>query len=260
MQLHFKEYGQGRGVVLLHGLFGSSDNWHFIAMRLAQQFHVFSLDLRNHGQSPHSDEMNYPVMADDVAEFLDAHHLDNADVLGHSLGGKVAMQLALNHPARVGKLIVADMAPRVYPPEHAKILSTLRALDLKAFHSRRQIEETLAPGIPDLIVRRFLLKNLAQDAGGSFRWKMNLQGLFENYPHLCEAVTGTNPFAKPALFLRGEKSSYISNADIPEIRRLFPQSEIQTIPSAGHWVHADAPEAFAQRVLKFVSSAQSPAV
>jgi pimeloyl-ACP methyl ester carboxylesterase len=155
MQLHFKESGQGRAVILLHGLFGSSDNWHFIAQRLAEKFHVFAVDHRNHGLSPHSAEMNYPLMAGDVEQFFAARGLESASVVGHSMGGKTAMQFALQFPQRVEKLVIADMAPREYAPAHDKIFAALLALDLPQFQTRQQIEEALAGAIPSLVLRRF---------------------------------------------------------------------------------------------------------
>jgi esterase len=254
MKLHFKEFGRGEPLIFLHGLFGSSDNFLGVAKNLATQFHVYLLDLRNHGQSPHCAEMNFPVMADDVAEFLNGQKIESANILGHSLGGKVAMEFALRFSERVKKLIVVDIAPRAYAPVHEKILAALLALDLKNFSSRTEMEIALAPEIPSLNVRRFLLKNLGQNSAGEFFWKMNLRGLAENYPKLGEAISSSIPFAKPALFIRGGKSDYISDADIPEIQKLFPRAKIETIASANHWVHADAPEEFLHRVLKFLDA------
>ena len=252
MQLHFKENGQGRAVILLHGLFGSSDNWHFIALRLAERFQVFAVDHRNHGQSPHHAEMNYPVMAGDVNKFMAARGLAHAMVIGHSMGGKTAMQLALQHPERVEKLVVADMAPRAYAPAHDKIFAALLALDLPSFRTRQQIEEALAPDIPNLVLRRFLLKNLGRNAGGAFIWKINLAGLAQNYLRLGEPVAVSAPFVKPSLFIRGGKSNYLKAGDEPLIRELFPQSQILTIAGASHWVHADEPDEFLRLLLEFL--------
>jgi pimeloyl-ACP methyl ester carboxylesterase len=252
MQLHFKEHGQGRAVILLHGLFGSADNWHLVALRLAEAFHVFSLDHRNHGQSPHSPEMDYPVMAADVDRFCAARGLDSARVIGHSMGGKTAMQLALHFPQRVEKLIVADMAPRAYASAHDKIFAALLALDLPKFQHRAQIEAALAPEIPNPVLRRFLLKNLGRAAAGGFFWKMNLRDIAQNYWRLCEPVAGPAPFAKPVLFIRGGKSKYLQPEDAPLIREWFPAAQIRTIPAAGHWVHADQPDEFLRLVLDFL--------
>jgi pimeloyl-ACP methyl ester carboxylesterase len=252
MKLHFKQSGRGRAVILLHGLFGSADNWHHAALRLAEKFHVLAVDQRNHGQSPHSGEMNYPLMARDLDGFMAAHGIASARVIGHSMGGKTAMQFALQFPHRVEKLIVADMAPRQYLPAHEKIFAAQLALDLKSFSTRQQIEDALAPEIPNVVLRRFLLKNLRRDAAGNFFWKINLRGLAENYLRLGEAVVASAPFAKPTQFIRGGKSNYIKPEDESLIRELFPQATIQTIAAAGHWVHADQPEDFLRLVFDFL--------
>ncbi|HZL77438.1 MAG TPA: alpha/beta fold hydrolase [Candidatus Limnocylindrales bacterium] len=252
MRLHFKESGQGRALILLHGLFGSADNWHHIALRLAEDFHVFAVDQRNHGQSPHSDEINYPLMAADVNKFMTSCGIESAIVIGHSMGGKTAMQLALQFPGKVEKLIVADMSPRAYAPAHEKILAAQLALDLESFSTRQEIEEALAPEIPNLVLRRFLLKNLGRNSAGEFFWKINLRGLAENSVRLREMISSPAPFTKPALFIRGGKSDYLRAADELEIRELFPQVKIQTIAEASHWVHADQPEEFVRLVLNFL--------
>jgi esterase len=252
MQLHFKESGQGQPVILLHGLFGSSDNWHTIALRLAEKFHVFALDQRNHGQSPHSAEMEYPLMADDVDKFFATRGLESGMVIGHSMGGKTAMQLALQFPHRVQKLVVADIAPRAYAPAHDKIFAALLALDLATFQNRTQIEEALAQEIPGLVLRRFLLKNLGRNPAGGFSWKINLRGLAENYWRLREPVSGAAPYTGPTLFIRGGKSNYVQPEDEPLIREWFPAAQIETIAEAGHWLHADKPEEFLRLVLEFL--------
>lgn len=252
MKLYFEETGQGRAVVLLHGLFGSSDNWHFIAQRLAESFHVFAMDHRNHGLSPHSAEMNYPLMAADVENFFVTRGLASASVLGHSMGGKTAMQFALQFPQRVEKLVVADMAPRVYAPAHDKIFAALLALDLPKYQTRQQIEDALAVEIPSLVLRRFLLKNLGRNPAGEFFWKINLRDIAESYPHLRQPVSHPESFTKPALFIRGGKSKYINAEDEPLIRELFPQSQILTIAEASHWVHADQPDEFLRLLLEFL--------
>ena len=252
MQLHFKQLGHGEPLILLHGLFGSADNWFGVAPRLAEKFHVYTLDLRNHGVSPHHEVMDYPLMAADVEKFFIEQKLESASVIGHSMGGKVAMQFAQDFPERIKKLVVMDMAPRAYAPSHDTILAALLGLDLKSFQSRPQIEEALAPEIPSLNLRRFLLKNLGRDAAGKFYWKMNLRGIAENYPRLGEVLAAGNPFTKPTLFIRGGKSHYITDADEADIRQRFSNVEIQTIATANHWVHADAPDEFVRLVLDFL--------
>jgi len=239
-------------VILLHGMLGSSDNWHPIVLTLAEKFHVFAVDQRNHGRSPHDDEMNYPRMAADLDKFMILRGLASAVVIGHSMGGKTAMQFALEFPGRVEKLVVADMSPRAYAPAHDRIFAALLGLDLSTLRSRQQAEAALAPDIPDLALRRFLLKNLGRDAGGRFLWKINLRSVVKNYRHLRAPIERPDPFTKPAMFIRGGKSDYLNPQDEPLIRELFPQAKIQTIPSARHWVHADQPEEFMRLVLSFL--------
>ena len=252
MQLHFKKNGSGRAVILLHGLFGSADNWHRIALRLAEKFQVIAVDQRNHGQSPHSAEMNYSLMAADVDELMAAQGIESAQVIGHSMGGKTAMQFALQFPRRVEKLIVADMAPRQYLPAHEKIFAVQLALDLKSFSTRQEIEDALAPEISNLVLRRFLLKNLGRDAAAQFFWKINLRGIAANYSRLREPVSAALPFTNPTLFIRGGQSDYLKPEDEMLICELFPQSKIQTIAAASHWVHADQPEEFLRLVFNFL--------
>ena len=252
MPLHFKQLGQGEPLVLLHGLFGSGDNWFGVAPKLAEKFHVFAPDLRNHGHSPHHAEMDYPLMAADVEKFFAAQKIESAHVIGHSMGGKVAMQFALDFPARVKKLVVVDMAPRAYARTHDKIFAALLALDLKSFQTRWEIEDALAPEIPSLNLRRFLLKNLGRDEQGKLIWKMNLRGVAENYSHLGEILGAEKIFSGPAFFIRGGKSDYINAADEMAIHKQFPAAKIQTIATANHWVHADAPEEFVRLVLDFL--------
>jgi esterase len=260
MQLHFKELGDKHAgtppLVMLHGLFGSSDNWLGVAPKLAQDRRVFLMDLRNHGLSPHSDDMTFALMASDLAEFLDARQEDRAHVLGHSLGGKVAMQFALTQPAHVDRLIIVDIAPRAYAPEHVPIFKALLALDLKQYQSRSEIEAALAPKIPDLTLRRFLLKNLRSSSSSSsrsFDWRIPLNNIFSSYPKLCEAIAPAPPFSGRVLFLRGGQSPYVSDADIPQIHQLFPQAAVETIAAARHWVHADAPDDFIKHVSSFLA-------
>ena len=254
MHLHFQSYGAGAPLIILHGLFGSLDNWHSISRRLGEHFQVLAVDQRNHGQSPHSAEMNYRVMAEDVSELMRAQHVEHAHVLGHSMGGKTAMQLALHSPEKVDKLVVVDIAPRAYSPRHGQIFEGALSIDLAAYHNRGDVENALAQFIPEKAVRQFLLKSLAREAGGGFRWKLNLRDIFKNYGRLSEGLSGERPFDKPVLFIRGEASNYLREEDWELIQRLFPRAEMQTIARAGHWVHADAPEFFLQVVLDFLRS------
>jgi len=252
MELHSLNYGSGDPLIILHGLFGSADNWQTVSKRLGQQFHVFALDLRNHGRSPHAPEMNLSDMAGDIAEFLEDNVLPSAHLLGHSLGGKIAMQFALQSPEKVRKLIIVDIAPRSYPPLHRSILDTLITTNLAEIHDRRQADSRLAERIPEPQVRQFLLKNLVRQADGAMAWKFNLPVLNSNYDRLNDAVLEGRTFDGPILFVLGQNSTYVRPEDWSEILRQFPKAEKAVVADAGHWVHADAPASFLQVVLQFL--------
>jgi len=252
MRLHFREYGQGPPLIILHGLFGSLDNWSAISSRLAPDFHVYAVDQRNHGGSLHSDEMNYRLMADDLREFMEDRAIDKAHVLGHSMGGKTAMQFALQYGRKVDRLVVVDVAPRAYEPEHEYIFAALFGLDLPKYRTRPEIEQALAPQINDLAVRRFLLKNLVRSPDDMFEWRFNLSGLHRNYSALAGGLDREGEFDGPSLFLRGEKSDYVADSDWPAIQKQFPRAESVTVPGAGHWVHVESMEFFLVTVKKFL--------
>ncbi len=252
IQLAFRQYGSaGPPLIILHGLFGSRENWHSVCLKLAPEFRVFALDQRNHGESPHCPVMDYARMAEDVREFLTQHRLEAAHVLGHSMGGKTAMQLALLHPSDILSLISVDIAPRAYSPLHADILKALQALELWSFHSRQQMERALEPAVPDLATRRFLLKNVSRTADGAFKWRLGLAEIAGDYARLSEPVTG-RAFSGPALFIRGEKSDYLGEKDMPEIRRLFPNARIAVVPQAGHLVHVENQTALLDCIIEFL--------
>ena len=250
--LHFETRGHGRPLVVLHGLFGSLDNWHTVSNQLAPHFQVLALDQRNHGHSFHSPEMGYPLMARDLLDFLERQGLGRVSLLGHSMGGKTAMEFALRYPARLDRLIVVDIAPRAYSPRHRHILDALLSLDLAAGSSRQQLDAALAPAIPAKVTRQFLLKSVERNARGVFRWRMNLQGIANNYGRLCETLGPGRTCTRPALFIRGGESDYLLDEDFDSIRRLFPQAQFQTLAGAGHWVHADAPQPFVRTALEFL--------
>jgi esterase len=252
MKLHFRKLGEGQPLIVLHGLLGSLDNWQPLARKLAACFAVFSVDLRNHGQSPHSEDVCYGAMAADLEEFVLTHKLSRVHMLGHSMGGKVAMQFALSYPNRVEKLVVADISPRAYPPRHKRTLTALLALDLHQFQQREQLDLELAKSVDDAGVRQFLLKNVIRDAHGGFRWKANIRGLWKSYDQLTVAVTSESSCDRPALFLRGAESNFLPEADNELIRLLFPRAEFCTIAGAGHWLHADQPAAVFESVLEFL--------
>lgn len=254
MQLHSNEYGSKsfQPLIILHGLLGSSDNWHTMGQRFGALFHTFALDARNHGRSPHSDQFNYQVMAEDVAEFMEQHRISSASLMGHSMGGKTAAFAALRYPELVDKLIVVDIAPRSYRAHHDQVFNTLTSLDLSTFKYRKDIDETLTLKIPEVSVRQFLMKNLARDEAGNFKWKMNLEIIEKNYSRINEELPQDKQFNKPTLFIRGGNSDYIQMEDLPAMKRLFPDAKLVTIKDAGHWVHVDAPEEFLSNVIEFL--------
>lgn len=251
MELFYREYGQGAPVAILHGLFGFSDNWQTIAKGLAAHFLALTIDLRNHGRSPHVSTHSYPEMAEDVRQFLERHWMFHAAVIGHSMGGKVAMQLALDHPENVSKLVVVDMEPGPAEDNHSGIFQTLLDLDLDLIKDRKEAETFLSQRIPDPGTRQFLLKNITREEDGAFTWKMNLPVLWDNYNKILAPVAGV-PFEKPTLFVRGSASDYIKDSEIALIKSLFPKAEFATIEGAGHWVHADKPAELLAVLLDFL--------
>lgn len=253
MDLFYKQYGENRPpLVILHGLLGASGNWHTLSRSVFSDVAtVYTVDQRNHGRSPHADRFDYPAMAEDVRALIQQEAGGSATVLGHSMGGKTAMQLALTHPDVVDRLIIADMAPRAYPPHHRPLIRALQALDLAAYDSRSAIDDALADDVPAYPIRQFLLKNLDYD-DGRYTWQMNLDVIAEKYDHINAPITSDRTFSKPTLVLRGEHSDYVTEADVQHIRTLFPNAESVTLPGAGHWVHADAPDAFASAVVDFL--------
>jgi esterase len=252
VQLNYRTYGNGFPLIILHGLFGSLDNWQTVSRRLGEHFQVFAIDQRNHGGSPHSEIFNYGVMAEDLLQFMETHGLAKAHILGHSMGGKTAMQFALQHPGKVEKLIVVDIAPKAYFPGHLDIFKALFALDLSKFQNRKEIEDALAPSIPEVSVRQFLLKNLSRDDRGNFKWKLDLTSIYQNYDQLNQALPRERQFPGKALFIKGERSDYILDEDNSGIRELYPQAVIVKIPGAGHWVHAEKLEEFIKTTLEFL--------
>lgn len=249
MQLHYQTAGQGQPLVLIHGLFGSADNWGNIAKHFAQNFQVISVDLRNHGRSPHSESQSYTDMADDLLQLCDSLGLEQISLLGHSLGGKVTMQFATLYPERVSKLIVVDMAMRAYADEHTQLMDAMQAVDLSQMQSRSEVDKALTPSIPNLMVRQFLLTNLVK-AGEHLQWRINLPALKANYAKLISAVSVR--FEKPSLFIRGERSHYVQQSDMAEIKQHFPKAEIISLPT-DHWIHAEQPQLFIHTIQGFLS-------
>src|ERR671913_131152 len=202
MKLYCRFEGSGFPVIILHGLLGSSDNWRAISKRLSSSYKIYTVDLRNHGQSPHSEIMTYPAMAGDVRELLEHERLSDCHVVGHSLGGKVAMQFATSHPNLVSKLVIVDIAPKAYPPSQRAILAALQQLELQSFGSFGEIDAALAPAIPEVSMRQFLMKNIARLPSGGFQWRIDLTSLAKNYDQLTQPIIAAASYDKPALFMR----------------------------------------------------------
>jgi len=254
MDLFYKQYGEdGPPLLVLHGLLGANGNWHTLSRTAFQTVAtVYAIDQRNHGRSPHTDRLDYPSMAADVKEFIEQHELGRAHLLGHSMGGKTAMQAALTYPSVVDRLIVVDMAPRAYTPRHTDLLDALARIDPSMYDDRDAIDDALAEDVPSWEIRQFLLKNLDYD-GEEYTWKMNLDAIRRHYDDINAAVPDDRTFEGPTLFVRGGDSDYVSDTDGPDIRARFPNAELVTIEGAGHWVHADAPDALADTVTEFLT-------
>lgn len=252
LTLNHKIQGSGAPLILVHGLFGSLENLGMIARLLAERFEVHSLDMRNHGRSPHSSVMNYEAMATDILHYMDSVGLECASLLGHSMGGKAVMTVALRAPERVARLIVADIAPVDYPPHHNEIFTGLQALDLANLRSRQDADTQLKAYVPELPVRQFLLKNLVKQSAGGFAWRMNLPVLIHEYASIIEGQSGTRPFLNPVLFVIGGSSNYVQRKHQEKVLLHFPGAQVRVIPGTGHWLHAEKPELFAGIVERFL--------
>jgi esterase len=259
VELNYRISGEGEPLILLHGLFGSLENLGGISRRLQDEWQIHALDQRNHGSSPHTDAMDYPAMAADVVAYMDARGIDKASILGHSMGGKVAMQVALQAPERVNKLIIADISPVAYKPKHDAILESLKSLELEGVRSRQDADEQMAEWVDALATRQFLLKNLERvprdeqvTDGPMFRWRLNLPVIDACYANLAAAPVSEGPFTGPVLFLKGADSAYIQEKHRADIQRLFPAAEIRIIQGTGHWLHAEKADLFASLSRRFL--------
>lgn len=259
--LNHRITGEGSPIILLHGLFGALENLGAIARQFQKQRQVHALDQRNHGSSPHTDTMDYPSMAEDVIAYMDEQGIEKACLLGHSMGGKVAMQVALLAPERVEKLIVADIAPVSYKPRHDAILEGMKHTDLNPVRSRRDADKQLAEYIDVPGVRQFLLMNLEripqdeQVTGGPvYRWRLNLQAIDACYANLAAAPEEGTPYAGPVLFLKGADSAYIQEKHREEINRLFPAAQLEVIEGTGHWLHAEETDTFVALCHEFLNN------
>jgi esterase len=245
MILHTDRSGQGQPVVLIHGLFGSLENLGMIARQLQAEFDVISVDQRNHGRSPHSAEMSYPLMAEDLAQTLDQLGLSRVALLGHSMGGKTAMEFALRYPERVSHLILADISPVVSQARHLDILQALQAVDFDVCLDRKQVDAALKTGIPDAGTRAFLLRSL-QKNHQTLGWRFALSEIASNYYQVLAAPVASGPFTGPTLFIKGGNSDYLLPAHQSVIQQLFPAAKAKVIAGTGHWLHAEKPAIFAR--------------
>ncbi len=255
MKLHYKELGEdnSKSLIILHGLFGSSDNWLTIGRKLAEHYRVYIIDQRNHGDSLHDKLHTYEAMAEDLAEFITAHNIENPHIMGHSMGGKTAMQFAVTHPDLFDKLVVVDIAPKAYPVHHDEILEGLESIDLATIKTRSDADKQLAEYVPELGVRQFLLKNLNRDSSKSYSWKINLPVISQSIEKISEGPKEKLKTEKQVLFVGGKNSNYIKEADFTTIDSFFPNAEIEMVEGAGHWIHAEKPEAFLEIVERFLN-------
>ncbi|HSR01231.1 MAG TPA: alpha/beta fold hydrolase [Methylophilaceae bacterium] len=251
MQLHYQSLGEGQPLVLLHGLFGSSNNWGIIAKHFSQTHKVVCVDLRNHGRSPHHHSQTYAEMANDLLELCNTLNLETTHLLGHSLGGKVAMQFATQYPKRIDKLIVVDMAKRAYTDEHSHLIDAMMSVDLANTQIRSDVDNALKDSIPNMMVRQFLLMNLIKTNNG-LEWRINLPALKANYAEFISPVCENSYYHQPSLFIYGERSNYLIDSDISSIPQHFTQAEFTSLPT-GHWVHAEAPQKFIKAVSAFLN-------
>ena len=253
MLLHSRIEGEGKPMVIIHGFLGMSDNWKTLGTQFANEgYQVHALDLRNHGKSFHTDDFSYDVMVADVMQYCTHHQLKDIIIVGHSMGGKVAMLLATTYPELVSKLIVADIGPKYYAPHHQTILAALNTVDFSKKPSRAEVEEIVSGYIKDFGTRQFLLKNLYWVSPEQLAFRFNLKVFNEKIETVGNALPFENTFSKDTLFLRGDKSDYILDSDFETICHHFPSASIKTIKNTGHWLHAENPKDFFSLVIDFI--------
>jgi esterase len=252
MKLAYRKYGEGRAMIILHGLFGQMDNWNSLAKKFSEQgFEVYILDQRNHGLSPHDEDWNYGVMADDLKDFINEHEIHNPILLGHSMGGKTVMYFSLHYPNIADKLIIADISPRQHPANHNDVLYALSQVDFEVVKTRREVEDILGATISDFSTKQFLLKNVYWKTDDKMDWRFNLKIITEKYNNVIVGVP-KGECETDTLFLKGAKSDYINDNDLISIKEIYPNSSVEVIANAGHWVHAEQPELFYQAVMGFI--------
>ena len=253
MKLFYRQSGQGSPLIILHGLFGSSDNWYTLAKVFAESFTVYLVDQRNHGQSPHSAEFDYKLLTEDLEEFIREHAIQKPVILGHSMGGKAAMNFAVKYPEQLSKLIVVDIVPKAYPIHHDAILDGLKAIPLAGLASRNEADKTLSEYVPEPAVRQFLLKNLSRKNEGGFEWKINLEAIDRNIEQMGAGMIFSGKYDGPSLFVKGKKSNYYREGDEALIKTIFPKAEFAALDT-GHWVQAESPDEFSKLVLNYLAA------
>jgi len=255
MKLFYRQFGSGKPVVVLHGLFGLSDNWVTFGRKLGEQYSVYIPDLRNHGHSPHSPHFNFSVLENDLLEMLEDWELDEIFLIGHSLGGKTAISFSLHHPEKVKKLVVVDISLRksISFGHHQALLDAMLSVDFRSVRSRSEVDGQLMLKVHNAKLRQFLLKNVYWRDHQTLDWRLNLRAINEQLPAIFEGVNDTGVFDRPVLFIRGGMSDYIQNTDLAEIKLKFPGAVVATIANASHWVHADAPGEFYTLVYDFLN-------
>ncbi|MFY0483776.1 alpha/beta fold hydrolase [Flavobacterium sp. PLA-1-15] len=251
--LYSKIEGEGKPFIIMHGFLGMSDNWKTLGTQFASEgYQVHMLDLRNHGRSFHSDEFNYKAMVQDVYEYCIENKLETVDMLGHSMGGKVAMFFGMQYPEKIDKLIVADIGPKYYRPHHQDILAGLNAVDFSQKPERSEVEEILKGHVDDFGTRQFLMKSLYWKEPGQLAFRFNLEVFNLEIENIGEALNEEAVFDKPTLFIKGGNSNYIKEEDYDSIKRQFPEAKIEVIENAGHWLHAENPKEFYQKTISFL--------
>lgn len=254
MILHSKILGEGIPLLILHGFLGMSDNWKTLGNQFAEKgFQAHLIDQRNHGKSFHSNDFDYEYLAEDLLKYMNQHHIESGNLLGHSMGGKTVMQFACTYPEKVKKLVVADIAPKYYPPHHQKIINGLLSLDFEKIQSRTDADEKLSKHLTDFGIRQFLLKNLYWVEKGKLGFRFNLEVLQDKMEEIGENINALDIFSGETLFLRGDKSEYILRNDIDTIKIHFPNTLLETVSNAGHWLHAENPKEFFTKVLTFIN-------
>lgn len=252
MHLNYKVMGDGFPLIILHGLFGTLDNWITLGRLFGEDFQTYLVDQRNHGKSPHTSTHSYPELASDLIEFMDQLELPRALLIGHSMGGKTVMETALSHPNRVAGLVIADMAPVQYESHHSSVFRALEAVNFNEIENRAQAERIMSMHLNEPGVIQFLLKNIDRSPDGKYSWKMNLSVLKSEYENILAEIPSNRVYTGPTLVIRGGNSPYVQEHYLPDYRTLFPELELETIEEVGHWVHAEAPGDFYEIVLNFL--------